>query len=43
MEVWNYELQKVIEEKETKINEQYVELDSLKETIYIYQMQEKTK
>lgn len=30
------ELQNVIEEKQKKINEQYVELDSLRETVYIY-------
>ena len=30
------DLNKLIEEKENKINEQYVELDSLRETIYMY-------
>ena len=30
------ELNELIEEKENKINEQYVELDSLRETIYMY-------
>lgn len=30
------ELQNVIEEKQKKINEQYIELDSLRETVYIY-------
>ena len=30
------DLNKLVEEKENKINEQYVELDSLKETIYMY-------
>ena len=39
----NYESKQVIEEKQDKINEQYVEIDSLRETVYIYQMQEKTK
>ena len=29
-------LNKLIEEKENKINEQYVELDSLRETVYMY-------
>lgn len=41
--ICNYELQQVIEEKQNKINEQYVELDSLRETVYIYQMNEKNK
>lgn len=39
--ICNYELQQVIEEKQTKINEQYVEIDSLRETVYIYQVNEK--
>lgn len=30
------DLNKLIEEKENKLNEQYVELDSLRETIYMY-------
>lgn len=30
------DLNKLVEEKENKINEQYVELDSLRETIYMY-------
>ena len=29
------DLNKLVEEKENKINEQYVELDSLRETIYM--------
>lgn len=39
----NYESQKIIKEKEDKIINQAIELDSLRETVYIYQMQEKTK
>lgn len=31
-------LEKTIEEKQNKINEQYIELDSLKETVYMYQV-----
>lgn len=31
-------LNKLIEEKENKINEQYVELDSLRETVYMYEL-----
>lgn len=32
------ELEKILEEKQVKINEQYIELDSLRESIYMYQM-----
>jgi len=32
------EKDKIIKEKQTKINEQYVELDSLRETVYMYQI-----
>lgn len=39
----NYESQKIIKEKEDKIINQAIELDSLRETVYIYQMQEKTE
>ncbi len=39
----NYESQKIIKEKEDKIINQAIELDSLRETVYIYQMKEKTK
>lgn len=31
-------LEQKIEEKETKIREQYIELDSLRETVYMYQV-----
>ena len=30
-----------LQEKESKIREQYVEIDSLRETVYQYQMEEK--
>ena len=32
------ELEKILEEKQVKINEQYIELDSLRESVYMYQM-----
>lgn len=32
------ELEKIVEQQEVKINEQYVELDSLRETVYMYQV-----
>lgn len=32
------ELEKMLEEKQVKIKEQYIELDSLRESVYIYQM-----
>ena len=32
------ELEKMLEEKQVKINEQYIELDSLRESVYMYQM-----
>ncbi len=32
------ELENIIEEKDDKIFEQYVELDSLRETVYMYQV-----
>ena len=32
------ELEKVIEEKQNKIDEQFIELDSLRETVYMYQV-----
>ena len=32
------ELEKVIEEKQDKIDEQFIELDSLRETVYMYQV-----
>lgn len=31
-------LEETIEEKQKKINEQYIEIDSLRETIYIYRV-----
>lgn len=31
-------LEKVIEEKQNKIDEQFIELDSLRETVYMYQV-----
>lgn len=37
----SFEKQKVIDEKEQKIMDQFIELDSLKETIYMYQIYEK--
>lgn len=32
------ELEKIVEEQEVKINEQYIELDSLRETVYMYNL-----
>lgn len=32
------ELEKMIEEQQVKINEQYIELDSLKETVYMFNL-----
>lgn len=32
------ELESLVEEQQVKINEQYVELDSLRESIYMYQV-----
>ena len=32
------ELENIIEQQEVKINEQYIELDSLRESVYMYQM-----
>lgn len=32
------ELEKIVEKQEVKINEQYIELDSLRETVYMYQI-----
>lgn len=32
------ELERIVEEQQVKINEQYVELDSLRETVYMYQV-----
>ena len=32
------ELERIVEQQEVKINEQYVELDSLRETVYMYQV-----
>lgn len=32
------ELEKIIEEQQVKINEQYIELDSLKETVYMFNL-----
>lgn len=32
------ELEKLLEEKQVKINEQYIELDSLRESVYMYQV-----
>lgn len=36
--VCDCESQKVIEEKQRRIEEQYIELDSLRETVYMYQI-----
>lgn len=35
------ELEKMVEEQQVKINEQYIELDSLKETVYMFNLYEK--
>lgn len=35
------ELEKMVEEQQVKINEQYIELDALRETVYMYQLYEK--
>lgn len=32
------ELERMLEEKQVKINEQFIELDSLRESIYMYQV-----
>jgi len=32
------ELEKMLEEKEVKINEQFIEIDALKETVYMLEM-----
>lgn len=32
------ELERIVEEQQVKINEQYVELDSLRETVYMYNL-----
>ena len=32
------ELEKMVEEQQVKINEQYIELDSLKETVYMLEV-----
>lgn len=32
------ELEKMVEEQQVKINEQYIELDSLKETVYMFNL-----
>lgn len=32
------ELEKMVEEQQVKINEQYIELDSLRETVYMFNL-----
>lgn len=32
------ELERMLEEKQVKINEQFIELDSLRESVYMYQV-----
>nr|DAO95541.1 MAG TPA: Protein of unknown function (DUF1043) [Caudoviricetes sp.] len=39
--ICEFEKNKIIKEKQTKIDEQYVEIDSLRETVYMYQLYEK--
>lgn len=36
--VCNWEKQATIDKMQTKIDEQYIELDSLKESVYMYQV-----
>lgn len=36
--ICEFEKDKIIEEKQNKIDEQFIELDSLRESIYMYQV-----